>query len=84
MRKTIHCVSDDGADRVRWPRKPLPRQTSSEVWKSFAEQVEVGTELNVRLNDGHHFKATLVGVRDNAMLMQPRDSCPGSDPGSAV
>jgi len=47
-------------------------QTSSEIWKSFAEQVEVGTELDVRLNDGRHFKATLVGIRDSAMLMQPR------------
>ena len=51
-------------------------QTSSEIWKSFAEQVEVGTELDVRLNDGRHFKATLVGIRDNAMLMQPKTRVP--------
>jgi S1-C subfamily serine protease len=51
-------------------------QTSSEIWKSFAEQVEVGTELDVRLNDGRHFKATLVGIRDSAMLMQPRTRVP--------
>ena len=51
-------------------------QTSSEIWKSFAEQVEVGTELDVRLNDGRHFKATLVGIRDSAMLMQPKTRVP--------
>ena len=29
-----------------------------------------------RLNDGRHFKATLVGIRDSAMLMQPRTRVP--------
>ena len=51
-------------------------QTSSDVWKSFAERVDVGTELNVRLNDGRRFRATLVGVRDNAMLVQPKTRIP--------
>ena len=51
-------------------------QTPSDVWKSFAERVDVGTELNVRLNDGRRFRATLVGVRDNAMLVQPKTRIP--------
>jgi S1-C subfamily serine protease len=51
-------------------------QTSSEIWRNFAERVEVGTELNVQLNDGRHFKATLVGVRDSAMLIQPKTRVP--------
>lgn len=51
-------------------------QTSSEIWRSFAERVEVGTELTVRLTDGRRFKATLVGVRDDGMLMQPRTRVP--------
>jgi hypothetical protein len=51
-------------------------QTSSEIWRSFAEQVEVGTELTVRMNDGHQFRATLVGTRDDAMLVQPKTRIP--------
>ena len=51
-------------------------QTSSDIWKSFAERVDVGTELNVRLNDGHRFRATLVAVRSDAMLVQPKTRVP--------
>jgi len=75
MRKTIHFVATT-ALIVLLAAHAVTGQASSEVWRNFAEQVEVGTELNVRLNDGRHFKATLVGVRDNAMLMQPRTRVP--------
>ena len=51
-------------------------QTSSEIWRSFAEKVEVGTELTVRLNDGRRFRATFVGTQDTAMLVQPRTRIP--------
>jgi len=51
-------------------------QTTSEIWRSFAAQVEVGSELNMSLTDGRHFRATLVGVRDDAMLVQPRTRIP--------
>jgi len=47
-------------------------QTTADVWRSFAERVDVGTELNVRLNDGRHMRATLVGVRADAVLLQPK------------
>lgn len=51
-------------------------QTPPEIWKHFASQVELGTELNVRLNDGRQFKAIFVGIRDDAMLMQPKTRVP--------
>jgi hypothetical protein len=51
-------------------------QTPSEIWRSFAEKVEVGTELTVRLNDGRRFRATFVGTQDTAMLVQPRTRIP--------
>jgi len=51
-------------------------QALPEVWRSFAERLDVGTELNVRLNDGQHFRATLVGVRPDAMLLQPKTRVP--------
>lgn len=47
-------------------------QTSPEIWRSFAERVGVGTELDVRLDDGQRLRATLVGVRDDAVLLQPK------------
>jgi S1-C subfamily serine protease len=75
MRKTIHFMTTT-ALMVLLTAHSVTGQTSSEVWRSFAKQVEVGTELNVRLNDGRHFKATLVGVRDDALLMQPRTRVP--------
>ena len=47
-------------------------QIPSDVWRTFAERVDVGSELNVRLQDGTRFRATLVGVRDDAILLHPR------------
>lgn len=51
-------------------------QTSSDIWRSFAERVDVGTEVNVRLNDGRRFRATLVAARSDAMLVQPKTRIP--------
>ena len=51
-------------------------QTPAEIWKSFAEQMDLGTELTVRLNDGRQFKATLVGTSDTAMLVQHKTRGP--------
>jgi hypothetical protein len=77
MRKTIHLVTTT-ALLVLLVANSAAAQTSPEIWRSFAEQVEIGTELNVHLNDGRHFRATLVGTRDSAMLVQPRTRIPVS------
>jgi uncharacterized protein (DUF2062 family) len=53
-------------------------QTTADIWRSFAERVDVGTELNVRLNDGRRMRATLVGVRADAVLLQPKTRIPVS------
>ena len=52
-------------------------QTSSptstrDVWRNFASRVDLGTELNVQLSDGRRVRATLVGVEEDAVLLQPR------------
>jgi hypothetical protein len=47
-------------------------QVSPDVWRGFAEKIDVGSELNVRLQDGTRFRAMLVGVRDDAVLLQPK------------
>ena len=46
--------------------------------EALLERVDVGTELNVRLNDGRRMRATLVGVRDDAVLLQPKTRIPVS------
>ena len=51
-------------------------QVPPDIWRSFAERVAVGSELDVRLSDGRRFRATLIGVNDDAILLQPRTRVP--------
>ena len=51
-------------------------QAPAETWREFAERIEVGTELDVRLTDGRRVRATLIGVRDDAVMLQPRTRVP--------
>jgi hypothetical protein len=54
----------------------LAAQAAPDVWKQFVERVDVGTELNVQLNDGRRIRATLIGSRDDAVLLQPKTRVP--------
>ena len=54
----------------------ITAQTPSDIWRHFAQRVNVGTELNLRLNDGRRVRVTLVGVRDDAVLVQPKTRVP--------
>ena len=47
-------------------------QVPPDVWRGFVEKVDAGTELNVRLRDGMRFRAVLVGVQPDAVLLQPK------------
>lgn len=51
-------------------------QVSPDVWRTFAEKVEPGTELTVRLNDGTRFRAALVAARDEGLVLQPKTRRP--------
>lgn len=51
-------------------------QTAPDVWKQFVERLDVGKELTVQLSDGRRITATLVGTRDDAVLLQPRTRVP--------
>src|SRR5688572_29846424 len=53
-------------------RAHVHAQVPADVWRTFAEKVDVGSEMNVRLEDGTRFLATLVGMRDDALLLQPK------------
>ena len=54
----------------------IAAQTTTDVWRSFAERIAVGTELNVRLNNGQRFRATLVGAQHDVVLLQPKTRIP--------
>lgn len=75
MRETIRFVTTTTLIAFM-ATSSVAAQTSSEIWKHFAEQLEAGTELTIRLNDGRQFRATLVGTRDTAMLVQPKTRVP--------
>jgi hypothetical protein len=51
-------------------------QVTPDVWRGFVEKIDIGTELTVRLEDGARFRAVLVGVRPDAVLLQPRTRVP--------
>ncbi len=47
-------------------------QVSPDVWRGLAQRVDPGTEIDVRLQNGQRFHATLVAVREDAVLLQPK------------
>jgi hypothetical protein len=77
MRYTSHAITT-AALVVLMAAQIVPAQTAPDVWKKFVERVDIGTELNVQLSDGHRVRATLVGVRDDAVLLQPKTRIPVS------
>ena len=59
------------------PRTALAQTPAEgEVWRTFAEQVEVGTRVKVRTRDGKRVTATLVQASPEALLLQPRTRTP--------
>jgi hypothetical protein len=46
------------------------------LWRNFAENVEVGSLVKVRLHDGQKFTATLVQAQPGALLLQPKTRVP--------
>jgi hypothetical protein len=54
------------------PGAATAQAPGADVWREFAGNVGIGSELNVRLADGTRFRATLVRVDDAALLLQPK------------
>jgi hypothetical protein len=52
------------------------QQPPPEIWRQFAEQVDLGSELRVRLRDGQRFRATLVAIQDTGLLLLPKTRIP--------
>lgn len=49
-----------------------PDAARPDVWRDFASRIDIGSELIVRLDNGQRFRAALVAVRDDAVLVQPK------------
>jgi hypothetical protein len=50
--------------------------SNAEVWRSFAEKVETGKTLKLRLTSGKRMKATLLQVSPDAMTVQAKTRVP--------
>src|SRR5688572_6158561 len=48
----------------------------SEIWRAFAQKIDVGTRLRVRLDDGQRVVATLIEANEDGLLVQPRTRVP--------
>ena len=51
-------------------------QTRPDVWRDVASKIDIGTEINVRLNDGRKVRATLLEVGQDGLLLQPKTRVP--------
>jgi|SRR5688572_6563919 hypothetical protein len=47
-----------------------------EIWRAFAQKVDVGTRVRVRLDDGQRVVATLIEANEDGLLVQPRTRVP--------
>ena len=55
---------------------PAAAQPQADLWRTFAEKLEAGTVLTVRLSNGQRFRATLIATREDALLLQPKTRVP--------
>lgn len=51
-------------------------QPNGDVWRGLAQKLGAGTEVTVRLQNGQRFAATLLDVRADALVLQPRTRRP--------
>lgn len=51
-------------------------QSPPDVWRTFAKALDVGTDVDVRLDNGQRFRATLVAAEESRLLLRPRTRIP--------
>ena len=51
-------------------------QAQGDLWRAFAQKVEVGTRVKLRLDDGQRVVATLIEANADGLLVQPRTRVP--------
>jgi hypothetical protein len=57
---------------------PAAAQSSDDgsAWRTLAEKLEGGITVQMQLRDGHRFKATFIGARDDTMVVQRNTRIP--------
>jgi hypothetical protein len=52
--------------------RALARQDSPELWRTFAQQLPIGSVVNIRTRDGERLTAILFVVDDAAITVKPK------------
>src|SRR6266545_2256968 len=52
------------------------QQTTGDTWRTFAQKLDTGSDVMVRLQNGQRFRATLIEARPDALVLQPRTRRP--------
>ena len=47
-----------------------------DVWRAFAQQIDVGSRVKIRLDDGQRVAATLIQAGADSLVVQPRTHVP--------
>ncbi len=51
-------------------------QAQGDLWRAFAQKVEVGARVTLRLDDGQRVVATLIEANADGLFVQPRTRVP--------
>ena len=51
-------------------------QAQGDMWRAFAQKIDVGTRVRLRLDDGQRLAATLIEAQPDGVLVQPRTRVP--------
>ena len=58
------------------PSVAVAQTPPHEIWRAFAQKIDVGTRVKVRLDDGQRVVATLIEADADGVLVQPRTRVP--------
>lgn len=58
------------------PAPALAQQVNADIWRTFAQKLDTGSDVMVRLQNGQRFRATLIEARSDALVLQPRTRRP--------
>src|SRR5688500_15525133 len=47
-----------------------------DIWRAFAQKIDVGTRVRIRMDDGQRLVATLIEANPDGLLIQPRTRVP--------
>ena len=58
------------------PAPALAQPATGDIWRTFAQKLDTGSDVMVRLQNGQRFRATLIEARPDALVLQPRTRRP--------